>query len=286
MLIGDDFQLSNIEGVEMNENDFSKNILSTIEKGHIINTFYLAAGEDNKQVERQMLSTVQDLVDGNMSVTDWLLAADAVRDQCVSESMEKEESSYGQVATTLTRLETAYTVAKMYQSLTGAPIGICRAGGWSRSTNGYLYGGSITDSSLECITPDKEPQADDDDSDDNRIVTASLTGKQILEILEDTTEKSDTKGLNTYFVAAGLDVEFNPWAEEGKHVVSCKLSNGDDLDPDASYEVAYFNGSLPNVTQEPDQVLDMTWKEAFLKWLDSVGGKVAKPEMSLTLVYE
>jgi hypothetical protein len=189
------------------------------------------------------------------------------------------------VETTLTRLETAYTVAEMYQELTGADVGICLAGGWSRSTNGYLYGGSITDASLECITPDKEPQ-EDDDSDANKIVTASLTGEQILSILNATSE-ADTKGLSIYYVAAGLTVEFAPWAGEGKRVQSCKLPDGSDLDPDAVYEVAYFNGSLPDdMTPEPDTVLDQTWQEAFLQWLDSQGDRIEKPDMTLTLVYE
>jgi hypothetical protein len=223
-----------------------------------------------------------------MSETDWLLAADSARDQWLSESDNTSEAtSYGHVETTLTRLETAYTVAEMYQELTGADIGICRAGGWSRSTNGYLYGGSITDASLECITPDKEPQAEEDDSNANKIVTASLTGEQILSILNDASELTDTKGLFTYYVAAGLTVEFAPWAGEGKRVQSCKLPDGSDIDPDAVYKVAYFNGSLPDdLTPEPDMVLDQTWQEAFLQWLDSQGGRIEKPDMTLTLVYE
>jgi hypothetical protein len=284
MLIGDDFQMSSIQGVEMNENDFSENIIPTIQRGNVINTFYLSAGENNKQVERQMLSTVGDLIGGSMSVTNWLLAADSVRDSLASEGIEQEETSYGQVETTLSRLETAYTVAEMYKSMTGAQIGICRAGGWRRSTNGYLYGGSITDSSLACITPDKEPQ-EDDDSDANRIVTASLTGKEIISILNNTTELEDTKGLYPYFVAAGLEIEYAPWADAGERVRSCKI-NGKRIDQNATYEVAFFNGSLPGITEEPDEVLDMTWQEAFVQWLDSIGGKIEKPDMDLTLIYE
>jgi ABC-type glycerol-3-phosphate transport system substrate-binding protein len=285
MLIGDDFQMSNIQGVELNKNDFYENILSTINRGQVINTFYLQAGETNKQVERQMLSTVSDLIDGTMSEKEWLLAADAVRDSLASESIENEETSYGQVDTTLSRLETAYTIADMYRSLTGADIGICRGGGWARSTNGYLYGGSITDSSLACITPDKEPIENDTDG-KNKIVTTSLSGEKIVSILNSLNELSDTKGFYTYFVASGLTVEFDPWAEEGSRVLSCKLPDGEDIDPDAYYEVAYFNGSLPGVTEEPDQIIDMTWKEAFIKWLDENNDKIEKPDMTLTLIYE
>jgi hypothetical protein len=30
----------------------------------------------------------------------------------------------------------------------------------------------------------------------------------------------------------------------------------------------------------------MTWQEAFIEWLDERDGKVEKPDMTLTLVYE
>jgi hypothetical protein len=285
MLIGDDFQISNIQGVTINENSFSKDIISTIERGQVINTFYLSAGEDNKQVERQMLATVGDMILGNMTVEEWLLAADEVRDKYVTGNSEGEES-YGQAETTLTRLETAYTIAKMYAEVTDAPIGICYGGGWDMSTNGYFYEGDITDSSLECITPDKEPASEEDDSNTNKIVSASLTGEQILAILNGTQQFSDTKGFSAYYVAYGLTVEYNPWGDEGERVLSCKLPNGEELDPEEQYEVAYFNGSLPDETIEPDRILDQNWKEAFLSWLDENGGVIKKPEMTLTLVYE
>jgi raffinose/stachyose/melibiose transport system substrate-binding protein len=283
MLIGDDFQLSNIAGVSMNSNDFSENIMDTVQRGKVINTFYLAAGETDKQVERQMLGTVKDMVLGDMSVKDWLLGADQVRDEYISGELVKEES-YGQVETTLTRLETAYTVADMYRSVTDTSIGLCLAGGWSKSTNGYLYQGDITDSSLACITPEKENPSDVEDLAENEIVTADLTGQQIVDILN-SEQSLDTKGLYTYYVAAGLEVEFNPWAEAGERVVSCKLADGSDLDMKETYEVAYFNGSLPDMDLETKQVLDETWQEAFLQWLDEQGGTVKKPEMTLKLVY-
>jgi hypothetical protein len=285
MLIGDDFQMSNITGVQINSNEFSEGIINTIERGHIINTFYFAAGETDKQVERQMLATAADMVLGNMSVEEWLLAADEVRDQFLSGAMGQEES-YGQVKETLTRLETAYTMAQMYASVTDAQIGICHAGSWSKSTNGYLYAGDITDSSLTCITPEKEAKSDDGDSMENCIVTASLTGAQILDILNNTVEPSDTSGLNTYYVASGLDVVYDPWAGSGNCVISCKLLDGSEIDPDEVYEVAYFNGSLPDDSIEPDHALELSWKEAFIQWLDENGGTIEKPEMTLELKYE
>jgi ABC-type glycerol-3-phosphate transport system substrate-binding protein len=283
MLIGDEFQISNIAGVPMNTNTFSEGIIDTIERGQIINTFYLAAGETNKQVERQLLTTAADMLEGRLSVEDWLLGADAVRDQWISGTSGQEEV-YGEAETTLTRLETAYTMAEMYASLMDAPIGISYGGGWSKSTNGYLYQGAITDSSLACITPDKE-QTESDGLFDNKIVVASLTGEQILSILNEAETPSETKGLSAYYVASGLKVKFDPWAEEGSRVRSCTLADGSKLEADGVYEVAYFYGSIPSIDVQPERVLELSWQDAFLKWLDENGGTVQQPKMTLTLVY-
>jgi ABC-type glycerol-3-phosphate transport system substrate-binding protein len=284
MLIGEDFQVSNVAGVSLNENDFSREIIQTINKEQVINTLFFAAGETNKQVERRMLSTVADLLNGTMSIEDWLLSADDARDQYLAGTLTQEEV-YGQSETTMTRLETAYTMAQMYASVMDTEIGICRGGGWSKSTNGYLYQGDITDSSLACLTPEKEQDAEETVWADS-IVSSYLTGQQIIDVLNESYEARDTKGLSVYYVAAGLQVEFNPWGEDGSRVLSCKLPDGTDLDMDALYEVAYFNGSLPEMNLEVERGLDLSWKEAFLQWLDEQGGVLKKPDMTLKLVYQ
>jgi ABC-type glycerol-3-phosphate transport system substrate-binding protein len=284
-LMGDNFQVSSIADVPMTSNSFSENILETVQQGHLINTFYLADGETDKQVERQMLKNIKDLVTGAMSDEEWMAQNDQVRDQYLAGELNTEES-YGQVETTLTRLETAYTMAEMYRDTMGVDIGICYGGGWSKSTNGYLYQGDITDSSLSCITPVKEEQAEDSELLSDEIVTATFTGQQIIDILNSDYTITNTYGFSTYYVAAGLDVVFNPWGDAGERVISCKLPDGSDLDPEQTYEVAYFNGSLPDLSIEPERRSELTWQEAFLQWLDAQGGTVTPPDMTLTLQYE
>jgi hypothetical protein len=135
------------------------------------------------------------------------------------------------------------------------------------------------------LEPDKEVSSDDENAD--RIVTSTLTGQQILDILNDATPLAETLGFSSYFVAYGLDVTFAPWESEGNRVISCKLADGTALDPDATYEVAYFNGSLPeSINATVDQVSEKTWQEAFLDWLDAQGGTIKEPEMTLTLQYK
>jgi hypothetical protein len=285
MLINGGAQISSVKGVAMEESTFSDAIRDTLAEGRIVSNFYLAAGENSKQVEKQLRSTTPDMIQGNITVEEWLLAADQVRDDFLAGALTGE-TVYGQVETTLTRLESAYTMAEMYRDLTGADVGICYGGAWRNGTNGHFYAGDITDSSLACVQPDKESAGDDPMA--GTIVTATMTGTQILDILNNAVgleSNSTTKGEYHYYVAAGLTVQFDPWAAQGSRVLSCKTADGSDLDPDGTYQVAYFYGSLPAGSAAAEQSLGQTWLESFLTWLDQQGGVIQKPTMTLELNY-
>jgi ABC-type glycerol-3-phosphate transport system substrate-binding protein len=284
MLLNDSPQISNVQGVAMDESSFSDAIRDTVEKGNVISNFYLAAGENSKQVEKQLRSTVPDMIEGNISVEEWLLAADQVRDDFLSGTLT-QETVYGTVETTLTKLESAYTLADMYRELTGSDIGICLGGAWRYGTNGYFYEGDITDSSLSCVTPDKESSSDENPM-AGTIVTSTMTGAQILAILNNATGPADCDTEYDYYVASGLTVRFDPWASEGNRVLSCKTADGKELEPDATYQVAYFYGSLPAGSPEPESSLQQTWQESFLDWLNQKNGVITQPSMTLELVYE
>jgi ABC-type glycerol-3-phosphate transport system substrate-binding protein len=286
LLIGDSPQISSVKGVTVEQSAFSDAIRDTIDQGRVVSTFYLVTGENSKQVEKQLRSTTPDMIQGNMTVEDWLLAADQVRDDFLAGNLT-QETAYGQVETTLTRLESAYTMAEMYRDLTGADVGICYGGAWRNGTNGHFYAGDITDSSLSCVQPDKESVGDDPMA--GTIVTATMTGSQILDILNNAVgleSSNSTEGECHYYVAAGLTVQFDPWAAQGSRVLSCKTADGKDLDPDGTYQVAYFYGSLPEGSAPAEQSLGQTWLESFLTWLDQQGGVIKQPTMTLELVYD
>jgi ABC-type glycerol-3-phosphate transport system substrate-binding protein len=284
-LLDGTFQMSSVQGVSMEKTDFSEGVLDTIDRGQIINTFYLAEGETDKQVERQLLSNLGDMVSGDITVKEWLEAGDKTRDAFLSGEMDTDDVSYGTVEETMTRFETAYTVAEMYQDVAEAQIGICQGGGYDKSTNGYFYKGNITDSSLTCITPQKEAAAEDEsDKNEGKIVVSELTGKQIKDILNNEEVSVDAKGLYPYYVASGLEVSFNPWGAKDKRVLSCKLADGSDLKDDETYQVAYYYGSLPE-SYDTTKTVDMTWQEAFEEWLEKQGGTLKKPDMTYTLDY-
>jgi hypothetical protein len=283
VLINGSPQISNVQGVAMEESEFSDAIRDTVAGGRIISNFYLAADEDSKQVEKQLRSTVPDMLQGKMSVEEWLLAADKVRDEFLAGG-SAQGTVYGQVETTLTRLESAYTLADMYRELTGADVGICLAGVWRNGTNGHFYEGDITDKSLSCVMPSKESNSSDDAM-EGTIVTSTMTGAQILAILNNAKGPDSAEQEGAYYVASGLTVRFDPWAEENRRVLSCRTADGKELDISATYQVAYYYGSLPSGSPKPERSLQKTWLESFQQWLAQQGGVIKEPSMTLELAY-
>jgi ABC-type glycerol-3-phosphate transport system substrate-binding protein len=283
-LLDGGFQISNVTGVQTVENSFSENIIDTIKAGRIINTFTFAAGDSELLVENQMFNTLRDLLSGDMSVSEWLSAADDARDEVFSGTRDTGEV-YGQCDETLTRLESAYAMADIYRELTNADVGIIAAGGYRNSTNGHFYKGDITHSSLLCVTPQKEAVSDTDDEMAGKICVATLTGQQILDILNSDFTLSESDSDSCYYVASGLHITFNPWADAGSRVLSCTLADGTDIDTEKSFKVAFYYGSLPDESIVPERALSMTWEESVAKWLNDNGGVVKKPDMTLLLEY-
>jgi 2',3'-cyclic-nucleotide 2'-phosphodiesterase (5'-nucleotidase family) len=117
------------------------------------------------------------------------------------------------------------------------------------------------------------------------IVTSTMTGEQILDILNNATGPAGSDVDNDYYVASGLTVRFDPWAAEGNRVLSCKTADGKELNPDDTYQVAYFYGSLPAGSAEPENSLQQTWQESFLDWLNQQDGVIKEPSMTLELAY-
>jgi hypothetical protein len=175
----------------------------------------------------------------------------------------------------------------MYADTMNTQIGLCLGGGWNRSTNARLYQGNITQESLDCISPDKEHLASNTNLDADSIVAAQLTGKQILDILNNTETIGDNEARNGYYVAYGLTVEYNPWAKNGSRVISCKTADGENIKEDELYSVAYFNGSLSlGDDLDVQDICADSWEDAFLSWLDDKGGTIKVPDMTTTLVYD
>lgn len=287
-LVDGGMQISSVKNVPIVENDFSQAVRETIAQGRIIGTFSYAGVDGNQTVEWVLRDTACELLEGNLSVQEWLAGADAARDTYLSG--ESDDTVYGKSERSFTKLETAQLVGDMYRHETGAEIALVYVGEGNEGVTGFLYQGDITDKTLRCFSPSRVTGTDS-----VGIATGTLTGQQIMDFLSGREEK-DAEGSNRHIVASGLQVEFAPWEEPGKRLISCRLPDGKALDPGGEYRVAYFAGSLKkneeNANGDTDtlaadeEILAGTWEEHFISWLTDIGGVVKEAPLTTKLVWE
>ncbi len=280
-LIGDSLKLSHVEGVEIEFTDFSENIKDTLRSGRIINNFSLVAGDNARTVELEMCNNASALIEGTMSVEEWLTLADTARDNFLKNKAVK--TSYGISVDNFTHLETVQLVGNMYRELTGAEIALVFVGGDNEGVTGKIYKGNITDDTFSCISPSRRAYTDP-----AGIAVAMMTGNQIMDIINGYEGNSK----NNYTLASGIEVVFSPWKEPGQRLVSCRFEDGSELVADKEYKVAYYTGSLTKEGNERidvvlgEKVLSGSWEENFKMWLEGKGGAVKAPRLTTTIVLE
>ena len=271
MIEGGGGEINLLKESNLTDAPFYDEVRNTFSEGRVITRFYFAGKAGT--VESYMHKTTLDLVDGKISVEDWLKGADRVRDETL-ESKPVVEESYGTAKETLTMEETAVVVGEAYLHATGADIGIvpCRA---SFGMKNRLYQGDITDSAIDTImTTRMSVGTVSEDPNHVNIVTVKITGQQLMELLE---EYKDT-----FVGLAGLDVVYDPSRPEGERYRSIQY-NGREIAPEDEFIAASVKGivkRLPVVKAYNELV----FRDMFISYLDSLGGEIAGAPQSLKIV--
>ena len=93
------------------------------------------------------------------------------------------------------------------------------------------------------------------------------------------------------YVASGLKVEFAPWMPVGERLVSCKLPDGSDLDPNGTYKVAFMSdklfclesGNISSLELADEVIVEGKWEEIFPVWFADQGDVLKRPEQTTVL---
>ena len=94
-----------------------------------------------------------------------------------------------------------------------------------------------------------------------------------------------------YYVASGLKVEFAPWMPVGERLVSCKLPDGSDLDPNGTYKVTFMSdklfclesGNINSLELADEVIVEGKWEDIFPTWFADQGGVLKRPEQTTVL---
>lgn len=271
MIEGGGGEINLLKNSNLTDNPFYDEVRDTFSQGRIISRFNYAG--KSGAVESYMHKSTLDLVDGKITVADWLKEADRIRDEAL-ESKPVVEESYGNSKQMLSVEETSVVVGEAYLHATGADIGIvpCRA---SFGMKNRLFEGPITSKAINAlITTRMSAGVVAEDPNHIKIVTVKITGKQLRELLE---ENKDT-----FVGLAGLDVVYDPSKPEGERYVSIKF-NGKEIAPEDEFTAASVKGavkSLP-VVKSYDE---LSFRDMFISYLDSKGKEISGAPTGLTIV--
>ena len=271
MIEGGGGEINLLKESNLTDDPFYDEVRETFKQGRVISRFNFAG--KSGAVESYLHKATLDLVDGRMSVEDWLKGADRVRDEAL-EHKPAEEVSYGTARETLSVEETAVVVGEAYLHATGADIGIVPVRA-SFGMKNRLFEGSITDKAINSLmTTRMAAGITVEDPNHINIVTVKITGQQLMDLLE--------KNKDTFVGLAGLEVKYDPSRPEGERYVSIRY-HGKNIAPDDEFVAASVKGavkSLP-VAENYD---NLVFKEMFISYLESRGGEISGAPQGLTMV--
>ena len=281
LLFGDDNVLvTNIKDVTPVVSASTSGIQKTIREGRIITDFFLTA-------EPKMNTEARDMLTGNMTVEQWLKDGDLYRDEYLKGITMYDPDALGTCEETLTKLDTALLMGQVYRDVTGADIGLVYVNTSEQGANCRVFAGTLNTKAVRNMAPDRTS------AEGEGIASGTMTGQQIIDCLNGMVGVVGEPD-SWYYVASGLKVEFAPWMPVGERLVSCKLPDGSDLNPNGTYKVAFMSdklfcldgGNISSLELADEVILDGKWEELFPAWFADQGGVLKRPEQTTVLNWQ
>ncbi len=270
LLINGEDYFGFLKGNNALDSSFYSDVKDTIESGRIINNFYYENNKQKSNVERYLHISTPDLVNGKISITDWLLGADEQRNLA---NKEETLNVYGTCKETLNPLQTAYLIGQAYLYKFNADIAYVPVT-VNYGTLAYFYSGDITDEKIHDATTQNSYLSKAIEGDFNFVIV-NITGYELLEY---------AKKSSIYGAAALAGVNMKVRKNEDGKVEYLKLEiNGKELDLNKTYKVVTLKGAVYNA-KIIDEFENYSFYDIFKSYIvDQLGGKVVAPK---DLVFE
>ncbi|MDO4479348.1 MAG: extracellular solute-binding protein [Lachnospiraceae bacterium] len=244
--------------------DFYTEVIDTINAGRIIPTFYFEGDNHGDAVETYMHDTTAELVNGTISVREWLMGADEMRDKAIAPKEAPEV--FGEAVETLNPMQTAYVDGLAYLNSLKADIGFVPVSGFY-GTQAYLYSGDITEAMMHLITTENEYFVAENGGNMDYVV-AEMTGQEILDLANAVPDTGVA-------MLAGCEMTCDTTKEAGERYVSIKF-DGQDLDPAKTYRVASMRGALGKA-RVVEEYPELRFVDMFKDYLKAMDGVVEAP---------
>lgn len=178
-----------------------------------------------------------------------------------------------------TVLETSYLMADIYREKADADVGLIANDIPYRGNMINLYKGTLAAEQLSAI----KPRSFDNGS---TLVKVSMTGADLLEAINHVVSYENVNADGIYALS-GLKCEVAPWNPMGEKYLSVTLSDGTGIDPEKTYTVAMWDGSIDaQYITEVIETYEGTWEELMAEGLKEKGAISPAEDGRITLVWK
>lgn len=250
--------------------DYYADVMDTIKEGRVITNFLFEGAKNGDAVETYMHDATPALVNGEITINEWLKTADEYRDKAIS---PKQKNNYGTIAENLEPIQAAYVNGLAYLNTMNADLAyvpIASAFG----TRSYYYSGIINDDTIKLITTENAFHVTNLEEKELTYVVAEMTGQELMDRIVEVCD-------NAMAGLAGAEVIYSRSGEGAAHYVSVKIG-GEELNMNKTYRVATLRGAVPKskiVEEHPE----LKFKDMFIKYLSDIDGTISAPKQ-LTIV--
>lgn len=220
------------------------------------------------------------MVNGQVDAAGACVAVDEYCAAWRAGQLEQEEPAIAQVVEDMTTLEVAEYVCDAMRETSGADVALLPVKGSLRSIISPLFVGDVTANTVTDLKLRGLVTTD-------RLLTVDMTGAQLRECLDHPRDGSSDEDMNCVFAFSGLRATVAPWMPLGQRYRDVTLADGSELDPRATYTVAFWAGTvLPECAEGAQPAVD----EEFVPWLTAAieaDGELAPAnDARRTLVWE
>ncbi len=277
VFIGDSLQISNVKNVNPPTSSALSALQPAIDEGHQFQL--LSFSGENPGIRFQLTNDAKRMYAGETTAEDCIAAMNVnPSEQTVSAEAAAPET----VATAekdFTILETSFYMADLYREAAGADVGLIPNNIAYRGNLMRIFAGALTPDHVAVLMPRSL-------GNDTALVKASMTGRQLLDALNDPMG-ADDQTADCVYAFSGLTCKVAPWNPQGGRMLAVTLADGTAIDPNALYTVAFWGGTVFDryITGEAEPV-EGSWTDLMTQKLQSEGTISPADDGRITLVWE
>ncbi len=230
--IGDSLKISNVKGVEAALGGSLSELKDAMTQGHLFSLISFAPGS-GETANFSLTTHTRQMLSGEKTAAECIAAVDEkpflpADEAPVSPTLATAKEDF-------TILDVSCYLADLYREAADAQIGLIVNDETYRGNVMRIFEGPVTEDDVVTLLP----RSFDNGS---TLVKAAMTGRQLLDALNRPVSFNGTG--NKVYAFSGLKATVAPWAELGEKYRSVTLADGTAIDPDATYTVAFWSGTV------------------------------------------